>query len=359
MKALRHPEIELIRNNIFISKSKGRLTDEQLNWLHREKYFKIWVPTEFNGLGLDFLDGLDLLEALAYEDGSLAWTVTLCAGANLFVGFIDPSIQHIFSSKDICLGGSGRCSGIANVEREGYRISGKWSYATGAPHLTHFTLVAEIWENGAPLYNGNQEVIKKAFFVDKVDVEIIEDWNTFGLESTASHSFEVKDVHVSKQRGFMLLPESATRQEAIYHVPFSLFAEATLLVNYVGMFRKMIDLTINSFKYKKDKDLSGLNENENEQGIANTLNIKEVFDNMFREYMGYIENMWLTKVYNTQEMALSSLLAQKIVSYIKQKTSVLYSHCGIYASRKNTEINTVFRNIFTASQHSLLLEKDF
>lgn len=359
MKALRHTEIELIRHNVLLSESKGRLTDDQLNWLYREKYFKIWVPTGLGGLELDFLDGLELLESIAYEDGSLAWTVTLCSGANLFVGFVDPSIQHIFSSIDICFGGSGRCSGIANATETDYTISGKWTYATGAPHLTHFTLVAEIWENGAPLYNSNQEVIKKAFFVDKADVHIIEDWNTFGLVSTASHSFSLKDVKVSKQRAFELLPETATRPEAIYHVPFDLFAEATLLVNYVGMFRRMVDLTIHSFKYKQEKDLSGFDQDKNQRGIAYVLKIKEAFDDMLNEYRRYIENMWHTKLYNTKEMELSSLLAQRIVSYIKQETSILYSYCGIYASRKDTEINTVFRNIFTASQHNLLLEKKF
>lgn len=351
-------ELELLKRNIWPSGAVNTLTPEQLQFVIEKKLFKIWIPEALGGLGSDLLSGLKILEQLAYEDGSLAWTVTLCSGANMFVGYIEPCQHHLFTQEDICLGGSGRASGVAEKRSGGYVVAGHWKYATGAPHLTHFTLNAEIWEDGKPTYDEKQQIKISSFFVNKEDVKIIYDWNTFGLESTASHSFTVKDVYIDKARAFVISPESITINEPIYTLCFRFFAKVTLLVNYLGMFKKFLKLVDASFRFHQQQDAwkeilaDGCN--------AKLEEVKNEFGDQRRALYKMIEDIWQTHLTTGSEqsdrMEKVDRKSREAVRYIKENTALLFPYCGIFAARKDSEINVVFRNIFTATQHYILLD---
>lgn len=341
----------LERNRILAAQNYG-LTPEQLGWIYERKLFKLWVPEKFDGLEADFLEGIKTLEQLAYEDGSLAWTVTLCSGANLFVGYINSQEQKVFQDKKVCLGGSGFNSGIAQKNEMGYRITGEWKYATGAHHLTHFTLVAELWEEDKPLLDKNGRIRTSAFFVDANQVQIIEDWKTFGLESTASHSFSVENAEVESSREFHIDVNKKTIDLPLFDIPFSLFAEATLLANYIGMFRKFLDLVHFSFSRLPSK--RKMREATDDKLLA-LETIKTQFEEDVKTYYEKISILWTDKKYEEKDCEKSNMLAKDIVVFIKEKTAFLFPYCGIYAAQHDTELNSVFRNIFTASQHNLLL----
>src|SRR5690606_33218822 len=82
-----------------------QLSEEQLRLIYQQNWFNLWVPSELGGMDRTFVDGLKFLEELAYWDGGLGWTVTLCAGANMFVGFLDPvAARSIWADSKVCLG---------------------------------------------------------------------------------------------------------------------------------------------------------------------------------------------------------------------------------------------------------------
>src|SRR5690606_18821736 len=155
------------------AEKKGQLTADQLDTIYENKWFKLFVPREFDGLELSLPEGVRLEEELAYTDGSLGWTVTLCAGANLFSGCIDPTLERrIVADPRVCLGGSGRPSGIATIKDGGYEVNGIWHYATGAPHNTHFTANCVIEQDDKPVRDSEGNPLIKSFFFDQKDVRI-------------------------------------------------------------------------------------------------------------------------------------------------------------------------------------------
>src|SRR5690606_50661 len=107
-----------------LAEAGGTLTPEQLSIVYAQKWFKLFVPQQLGGLELSLPEGVRLEEELARIDGSLGWTVTLCAGANLFVGYVgqfsdQPIAETVFADPQVCLGGSGQASGRAVMEGNG------------------------------------------------------------------------------------------------------------------------------------------------------------------------------------------------------------------------------------------------
>lgn len=326
------------------AESEGRLTQQQLAILYNRGWFKLFVPEDFGGLELTLPDGVRLEEELAGIDGSLGWTVTLCAGANLFVGYMQPSVARaVFANPAVCLGGSGQASGTASVAGNGYRVSGRWRYATGAPHLTHFTANCFVERDGETLLDeaGNPRVM--SFFFAKDDVRIIEDWPAFGLKATASHSFEVSDVWVDGTHAFVIAPEQATLAQPIYRYPFLQFAEATLAANTLGMARHFVSCAKGLLK-------------DPVVDLAETVQAR--LATVEASFYQAVDASW-NELADRGQLSPSILQAvsdqsRTMVNVCREQVMALYPHVGLAAADASTEINRIWRDLFTASQHSLL-----
>ena len=104
-----------------------QLSVTTLNWIDDHNLWNLWVPRDFGGLEAELLDGLRTLQSLARTDGSLGWTVTLCAGANYFIGNLKPEFAaELFIGNRVILGGSGGLFGDASKTASGYRLNGQW-----------------------------------------------------------------------------------------------------------------------------------------------------------------------------------------------------------------------------------------
>jgi len=232
-----------LRNLAAEAEALQQLLPAQLAIVYEQNWFRLFVPKAFNGLGLPLSEALQIEEALAWTDGSLGWTVTLCAGAGWFIGFIDPEIRPVFfDGKNICLAGSGKTSGIAKKINGGYHVTGQWDYATGSNCATAFTANCLIEEKGNLLTNADGSPLYRSFIFLPGEVTVIENWKRIGMIATASNRFAVNNITVNENRAFVIEKEFAVLKDAIYQFPFLQFAELTLAVNSSGMAIRFLDL---------------------------------------------------------------------------------------------------------------------
>ncbi len=334
------------------------LNKDQLGLAYAEQLFNLWVPAAYGGREESLPTGLKTLEELAYIDGGYGWTVTLCAGANMFAGFLAPALaKAIFKDPKVCWGGSGRTGGKALWNGKEYLISGQWQYATGAPHLTHFTFNAEIWENGQPVLEDDGSPKVRSFFIPRDQVLIHYDWSAFGLECTASHNFSLNNAIVPKENEYLLDPIAKTSDSPLFAIPFMPFAEITLLVNYIGMFRRFLDL-VERYYFEKAKDAQWA-EKWSKQRFQQLDSIQTDFTKQRAKAFALADSIWeqvlagLADGNATQYDELATF-ARQFVKEMREQLIQLFPLLGIRAAQVDHEINIVFRNIFTASQHSLL-----
>lgn len=327
----------LLAGEAAVAESLGCLTGRQLDFIVKNGLFKIFVPKSLGGLEMGLPEALRLEEELAWLDGSLGWTITLCSGASWFVGFLDPSVvQEIFADVAVCFGGSGMANGTAIRQGNGYVVNGDWRYATGAPHNTIFTANCLVLDKAGPVLDRTGNPLVRSFYFLRDEVELLEDWDTMGLKATASHSFRIRDCRVGPERSFLIDPVHATMDGPIYRFPFVQFAELTLAANYLGMFRKFLDLGQDSAPdlFRKAKT-----------------SLKEQVEKFYR----LADASWY-QLNHTGEIPLSmlegiSLVSRKMIQDGYTMISALYPKTGIRGATCSEPINRVWRDLFTASQH--------
>jgi indole-3-acetate monooxygenase len=334
------------------------LTEEQVALVHREGWLSMLVPKRFGGAEMPFPDAIRLQEALAAADGSLAWLITLCAGAGWFGGLWSEEVgREIFSTPGVCLAGSGAPSGIADMDDNGYRLRGRWDWATGADIATHFTLNARIHKHGAAVTDDNGQPRIRAFVVPVRTAKIIPNWGAIGMTSSSTHSFEIDDIHVSSNYAFDISPDAAIDSGPLYQFPFLPMALATFGANLCGMAGHFLELAAAVIK-KRNYPLGGCALGELPEIQAK---LKQATDDLelARTRLYELTDRSWDLVYRDKSNEVSDEAFLSTIRFIaetaRQSVDSLYPLCGMQAADRGSEINLVWRDFHTATQHSLLL----
>lgn len=339
------------------AEKQGSLTPEMLDFIYREKSFKLFVPKELDGLGLTLPEALLLEEKIARLDASMGWTVTLCAGAAWFVGFLDEKLsQEIFADPKVCLAGSGFVGGKANRVGDHYEISGSWTYASGALHATHFTANCELLEEGKPVLDLQGKPLVKAFILKKEEVEILDGWSYMGMIATGSHAFKTENLKVPLDRAFEILPEKVTRPEPIFRFPFLQFAEATLTATILGISLHLVELIEKSFWKRHDYRNFDKKQLLHFQKVLRKQ--RKSLKKRKSEFYDQVQESWIQleakgKIKKATLKTLSRI-SRKLTQTCREVNSQLYPFAGLEAAKTHTELNRVWRDFHTVSQHALL-----
>ena len=349
---------EMVKREAFAAEEKGMLTENVLEAAYQQNWFKLFVPPVYGGSGKQLPEILRLEEELACLDGSLAWTVTLCAGAAWFSGFLDPLLaKKIFEDKKVCFAGSGAVGGTAKETENGFLINGLWKYATGALHATVFTANCLVQNSrGEEILEADGSLKVLSFILMKQEVSVVPDWSCFGLIATGSHTFKVVNVQVPKNRAFKISNQEIKVAGESFSYPFLQLAETTLAVNNLGMAKHFVELAEEAF-FKR----SGHKHYQTHQITFFKTQLEKTKDCLAEQKENFykiFEQSWIelqkTGVINPKILANLSKISKEMAHACWQSVQKLYLFGGLEAAKKDTELNRVWRDIHTASQHSLL-----
>ncbi|WP_319380404.1 hypothetical protein [Thiomicrorhabdus sp.] len=234
-----HPLIEKVRNLLPLieqtsseAERLGHLPDRVLNALFELRLFRLFIPAEYNGEPTDLPTALRIFELIASADGATGWLVMIGAGGGLFSGFIEErAARGIFAPERAVIAGSGSPSGLAITKKNGFEVSGRWAYASGAHHATWFTANCKI--------DGNDEQII-SIAMPAEQVEIHDTWHVFGMQATGSHDFTAEPVFVPENCTFSLADKPLLK-DPIFHCPLETLASLTFASVAVGIAQHAFD----------------------------------------------------------------------------------------------------------------------
>ena len=143
-------------------------------------------------------------------------------------------------------------SGTAKPVDGGFRISGRWKYASGCEHC-EWAFLGGMVEGGSDL--------RCLFLVPRSDYEILDTWHVPGLKATGSHDIVVKDAFVPAYRmqsqadNFRgLAPGHAINTAPLYRLPFGQVFFRGISTGAIGALQAMLDAYLDYGKKRMQRN---------------------------------------------------------------------------------------------------------
>jgi alkylation response protein AidB-like acyl-CoA dehydrogenase len=172
--------------------------------------FRRYVPRSHGGDEVWPDEGITVIEELARADASVAWVAAVGSEGPSFYAYLPPdTYDKIYSaSPDIIHTGVINATGRAVRDGDGYRFSGRWSFASGCTHADYVCLNG-VLEGAEPTAGWPPPT--RFGVVPTSDVQIDDVWHVSGLKGTGSHDIVVNDLFISEDwtGTFMELPKVA------------------------------------------------------------------------------------------------------------------------------------------------------
>jgi len=333
-----------------------RLDPGLLEAVHELGWFKLFVPEELGGRMLALPEALEVFEEAGRLDGNLGWLVTIGSGGGMFAAYMEPEVaRELFSPRAAVVAGSGAPSGVARKTEGGYTVTGSWKYCSGSSYATLFTANCRIAYGEA---EADEEAPIRSFVFLPEQVEIVPDWNAFGLRATESHTMKVDRIFVPEERTFDLAEQKGFRDYAIYRYPFLPFAETSFAAMSLGLARHFLD------------EASGLAEANKAGWEAAKAHrypfVRQRIDRMETEWAQARDTFYRAVCESWDQVEHGGTLteeAQRLVGRISKqaaRTAVrcageLFPYLGMYAVMEDTAINRIWRDLHTVAHHVLLV----
>jgi alkylation response protein AidB-like acyl-CoA dehydrogenase len=161
--------------------------------------FRMCVPRSLGGLEVPPLTFYRVVEAVARLDGSTGWCTFIGGSDGLVGASLAPQTAEEIFGRDprVILAGSVIPAGTAAVVEGGYRVSGRWPYASGCQHCTWVFGGCHVLDGDQPRLTATGTPEVRMVLIPAVQATILEDtWEVSGLVGTGSHDFTVAQVFV-------------------------------------------------------------------------------------------------------------------------------------------------------------------
>lgn len=179
-----------------------RIPADILQMLRAAGVFRMAVPRAYGGLELDYPAIAAVIQALIKMDGSIGWVCALNQGAAMMLPLLpQETYARIYQpGPDVLCAGVNQPAGKAVAEGGGWRVSGRWPFASGCEDASWIGGACVLTENGRPL-PGPAEGIPaiRLMCLPAAEWEIEDTWHTSGLRATGSHHVVLRDAWVADE----------------------------------------------------------------------------------------------------------------------------------------------------------------
>lgn len=164
-----------------------RLPDEVVEALDRARVFDMFARPAIGGPGIDPVTAYETLEILARANPSAAWCAMVSTSSSYLTGWLgaDAAAELFGSPARMRLSGSSRPLGRAEPTSGGFRVSGRWDFASGIGHASVLIASCQVDGGGATVA-----------FVQPSDAEVVDTWTTMGMRGTGSNDMVLDGVFV-------------------------------------------------------------------------------------------------------------------------------------------------------------------
>lgn len=200
--------------------------------------FALKLPAVLGGAEADLVTQLEVLEAVSYLDTSAGWCLLIGASAVAGLGafLAQNAVAQVFGGSQVPrAAGTFLPSGQAIPVDGGYRVSGRWAFASGIRHAQWVSATAHVVPTGptAP--------VLRRLVLPVAAVQIHDNWQVMGLQGTGSCDFSVSDLFVPEGFSWEVPQARPQRGGPLYRLGMPAFVANEHVAFALGVGRRALD----------------------------------------------------------------------------------------------------------------------
>ncbi|HLZ25820.1 MAG TPA: acyl-CoA dehydrogenase family protein [Chloroflexota bacterium] len=205
--------------------------------------FRLGIPKRLGGNEADPATIVRTIEELSVIDGSVGWCAMISALYGVFAGCLqtDAAREIYGSDPHVITAGTFRPNGEAVSAESGYRLTGRWPFASHCQNASWLVGGARIFDGDQPRLGSDGSAVWRLFFFPAADCLIIDTWQTAGLRGTGSHDFTVADLFVPAARSISFR-EPPVEPGPLYALPLIAFFATGIAAVPLGIARHAIEI---------------------------------------------------------------------------------------------------------------------
>ena len=216
---------------------------ETLAWpsvvaLYREGLLSLKAPRELGGAEVDPLLYLELIDELSYVNSSAGWCAFINSTSAALIGAFVPAagVDRVFGAGKMPIASGALIPrGVARPVDGGWKVSGRWPFASGSAHSSWMLAGFRIVRDDEP---GPEHMI---LVCPVDDVQFIDNWQVMGLKGTGSCDFVLTDYFVPEEMAFDLLTADPQRGGPLFWMGRPGFVTTDHAAFALGVARRALD----------------------------------------------------------------------------------------------------------------------
>jgi alkylation response protein AidB-like acyl-CoA dehydrogenase len=221
------------------SESQGKLAEASVAAFREAGLYGLKLPAELGGFEADPMLQVEVIEAVSRIHPTAGWNLFICGtGIGLAGAFLPAAaIPQVFAGGRIPLAaGVLRPRGQARPVPGGYRVSGRWPFASGVRNAEWFC------GGTAALGNGTSPETRM-IFVPTSQIILHDNWQVMGLQGTGSCDVSIDDLFVPQEFTWVAW-QNPQRGGPLYRMGRPAFVAAEHAAFAVGAGRLALDAII-------------------------------------------------------------------------------------------------------------------
>jgi alkylation response protein AidB-like acyl-CoA dehydrogenase len=324
--------------------------------------FGMVIPRAWGGPELDPLTQLRVIEALAIAEGSAGWCAMIGCDSGYVTAFLEDAVgRAMYPDISVATAATVTTSGQAAPVSGGYRINGRFPFASGCQHCEWLWAGCQVVENGIPRIDAKGIPETRTCFVRLSECEILDTWYTTGLRGTGSHDIAIHDIFVPADHTFSFQdPDLVKRSGPLYAFPLMFLAKGAAPA--LGITRSAIDILVETSGRKPARRmmLGGRAEPvkmlREEVFVQEATGRAETMLGAARAYLfDVVDDLWTTLVDgrapSPKQQARFIAAYGYVVGTCVEAVQTVFKASGGSAVYQNSPLDRCMRDVLTMNQH--------
>lgn len=244
--------IPLLRSKAGDGDRDARLSPIVMGAMRSAGLFRLLQPQRYGGPELEPESFFIIQAALAEGDMSAGWLQGVMGVLAFHLALFDERAQDDVwgAHPDALLACSYMPTGKATPVAGGFRLSGRWGFASGSDYCDWLMLAGSVNAETAATEAGASGAPPdlRVFLVPRADALVHDNWDTTGLRGTGSQDTTVEDAFVPEYRTHRHIdrflgtsPGLAVNTAPLYRLPLPQLLFRTITMPAVGALRGLLD----------------------------------------------------------------------------------------------------------------------